>query len=111
MNSMKAVLFSCLFYSTISWSCTMDEKRIHQDVEVNSRLFSDFDDSIVMRLEQILEDRFFDRPRKSKEQCPDRVIRLYRFYGQDGLRFCHGVIRAEVRGLTYEVLYRNCGAI
>jgi hypothetical protein len=126
-------LFSLLLISLLlplsSWgACVLDEESIRNDLFTNVRsLFELSDDTLISKVDRIKvkdleedanvamlqplsEDRFFDSPRpKVKNPCPDRIIRVYRFYSQDTFRKCNGVMKTEVLEGTYVVLYRNCG--
>lgn len=126
-------LFSLLLISLLlplsSWgACVLDEESIRNDLFSNVRsLFELSDDTLISKVDRIKvkdleedanvamlqplsEDRFFDNPRpKVKNPCPDRIIRVYRFYSQDTFRKCNGVMKTEVLEGTYDVLYRNCG--
>ena len=127
---MKSLLVSLfVLVSSSVFSCTINEDRIQDDVFENARdLFDLTDETTIAMVEHInentvpqktaaaflalqTEDRFFDRPVNPKTQpCPDRIVRIYRFYGQDEFRKCNGFMKSEVMGGVHEVLYRNCGS-
>lgn len=125
---MKLAVLLILF-SLPSFACTINEDRVQDDVFENARdLFSiDEESTIVMVdaiktkgvgpdanvafLELLTEDKFFDRPMpKDAKPCPDRIVRVYRYYGQDKYRRCNGFLKSEILGGVHEVIYRNCGS-
>lgn len=59
-------------------------------------------------VEEVMNEHFFDRPRKDKNVCPDRIVQIVRVYTQDPFRKCHGMIRAEHVGRNFNVLFRDC---
>ena len=123
---MKYLLFSLLVFNS-AWACELNEEKIRDDLFTNVRDLFDLSDETVISLgtgldldklekqadvaflELLSEDRFFDQAPKSKETCPDRINRVFRFFSQDRFRRCNGILKAEVRQGAYDILYLNCG--